>query len=112
MADNATSQFPKMGEEPLTNSLVNVSGNRSPYTKTVARKGPSGDVLATGGKANRGATEIHEAHGPTFRPQTTICYPNAPEHAATGRGMRTVASAVGNRDFWDQRADGSGQVIG
>lgn len=34
-----------------------------------------------------------------------------PEHAATGRGMRTVPSAIGNRDFWDRRTDASGQVI-
>jgi hypothetical protein len=52
-----------------------------------------------------------EHNGPRFRPAATIDYPNAPEHAATGRGMRTVPSAIGNRDFWDRRTDASGQVI-
>lgn len=106
------SQFPKMGEHALEDSLVNVSGDRSPYTKDVARKGPSGDVLATGGKANKGQISMSGEHnGPRFAPVTTISYPNAPEASQTGRGMRTVRSAVGNRDFWDSRSSQSGEVI-
>jgi hypothetical protein len=105
-------QFPKMGEEPLTNSLVNVSGNRSPYTTAVARKGPSGDSESEPA-THRGQTSMSGTHpGPAFRPQTTISYPNAPEASQTGRGMRTLPSAVGNSPFWDRRADESGEVIG
>ena len=107
------SQFPKMGEEPLTASLVNISGQRSPYTTPIPRKGPAADVLATGGTGHRGvgADATGENAGPAFRPQTTICFPNAPEASQTGRGMRTLPSAVGNRDFWDRRSDASGEVI-
>lgn len=103
MADNATSNFPKMGENPMVGTLVNVSGNRSPYTHPVAR--PSqGDALATGGTAIRGASSMSGEHnGPRFAPVTTICFPNSPEASQTGRGLRTVKSAIGNRDFWDRR---------
>lgn len=108
--DSAVSAFPKMGEHPLEGSLVNTSGERSPYTKTVARKGPAGDS-ETEGAPVRGHTQISEAQGPTFAPQTTIDFPNAPEASQTGRGMRRVPSSVGNRDFWDDRASQSGKVI-
>lgn len=111
MADNATSHFPKMGEEPLTNHLVNASGDRSRYTTPVGRKGPAGDSESEPA-TRRGATSMNGEHnGPRFAPVATISYPNAPEASATGRGMRTVPSAIGNRDFWDRRADASGQVI-
>lgn len=110
MADNATSQFPKMGEEPLTSHLVNISGNRSPNTMPVARKGPSGDSESEPA-SHRGATSMSgERNGPRFAPQTTISWPNAPEHAKTGRGMRTLPPAT-RSPFWDQRASGSGEVI-
>lgn len=106
-----STSFPAMGEEPLTSHLVNISGDRSPYTTPVARKGPAGDSESEPA-AVRGQTEIHDAHGPTFRPQTTICYPNAPEASGTGRGMRTVPSSLGNKDFWDMRNSGAdGEVI-
>lgn len=105
------SQFPKMGEHPLEGSVVNMSGNRSPYTMPVERKGPSADGEAEpAGK--RGVTmATGERNGPCFRPQATICYPNAPESGSTGRGMRTVPSRTGNQDFWDNRASQSGEVI-
>lgn len=115
MADT-TSKFPKMGEHPLEGSIINMSGQRSPYTMPVERKGASGDPLATGGTSVRGvgpdATGEHS--GPCFTPQTTICFPNSPEASKTGRGMRTipsVASKTGNGDFWNDRASQSGQVI-
>lgn len=106
-------QFPAMGEMPLVGSVVNISGNRSPYTQVVPRKGAASDRDPSAGTAtHRGRSMIHEAHGPTFRPMTTVFYPNAPERSGTGRGMRTVPSAVGNRDFWNDRAASqSGQVI-
>lgn len=112
MAESQTS-FPKMGEHPLVGTIVNTSGDRSPYTQTVA-KPSQGDAIATGGTAIRGvgrdATGEHS--GPCFAPQTTISFPNSPEASQTGRGLRTVpsvASRTGNGDFWDSRAQG--QVI-
>lgn len=94
MSGTVTTHFEAMGENPLVGTIVNISGNRSPYTMAVPRKGPSSDVLATGGKANKGATLMSGTHnGAKFRPQTTICYPNAPEASATGRGLRTVPKA-------------------
>lgn len=103
MADNATSNFPKMGEFALTDSIVNVSGNRSPYTQVQARSGPSADENP-GGTAVRGQMAMNgENPGPRFAPQTTISFPNAPEASQTGRGLRVVPSSIGNRDFWDSR---------
>lgn len=106
----AQSHFEKMGQNPLVGTVVNTSGNRSPYTQLRPKKGPSGDSESEPASV-RGRTMIHEAHGPTFRPVTTISYPNAPEHAATGRGMRTVPSSLGNRDFWSARSVQGGEVI-
>lgn len=113
MADNAVSSFPKMGEHPLEGTIVNTSGNRSPYTQTQAKKGPSGDALAIGGTAVRGvgSDATGEHSGPCFRPQTTVYFPNSPEASKTGRALRTVPSALGNRDFWDSRTSQSGAVI-
>jgi hypothetical protein len=113
MATTSAATFPKMGEEPLTQHLVNCSGDRSPYTLRAPKGGPSGDALATGGKANRGvgAMATGEHSGARFSPVMTIDYPNSPEHAQTGRGMRTVPSKAGVSDFWNDRASQSGQVI-
>jgi hypothetical protein len=106
-----SAQFPTMGEYPLEGGLVNMSGERSAYTTPEARKGPSADAM-DGPTGHKGAISMSGEHnGPRFRPMTTICYPNTPEAGATGRGMRTLPSSVGNRDFWDRRADGSGEVI-
>lgn len=111
MSDNATSTFQKMGENPLTGPgcLVNVSGDRSANTIPVARKGPSGDSESEPA-GHRGAITMDGEHnGPRFRPVATL--PARPD-PKTGRGMRTVASAVGNRDFWnDGQASQSGEVI-
>lgn len=112
--DAVQSSFPKMGENPLVGTIVNVSGNRSPYTHQVG-KFDQGDADAVGGGGARGvggmATGEHS--GPVFAPQTTISFANSPEASQTGRGLRTVpsvASKTGNGDFWDNRYE-SGQVI-
>jgi len=103
-----------MGEHPLEGTIVNTSGDRSPYTISEVRKGPSGDSLAEGGTAIRGVGSVAtgEHNGPRFAPATTICFPNSPESSMTGRGMRTVPSSLGNRDFWQARQENNGgQVI-
>jgi hypothetical protein len=109
---STTSQFPKMGEEPLTSHLVNCSGDRSPYTIRAPKHGPSADS-EPGDQAVRGvgADATGEHNGPRFRPATTLYWPNSPESGQTGRGMRTVPSKTGVGDFWDDRASQSGQVI-
>jgi hypothetical protein len=113
--DAASSNFPKMGDMPLVGSIVNVSGDRSPYTHPKARD--AGSISADDGGGVRqavrpvGAMATGENAGPVFAPQTTIAFPNSPEASQTGRGLRTVKSAIGNRDFWDSRTSQSGQVI-
>jgi hypothetical protein len=112
MAAGVTSQFEKMGESPLTapGSVVNVSGNRSPYTMEVPRKGPSGDSESEPASVRgNGGMMSGEHNGPRFSPLTTVFYPNSPEMSQTGRGMRTVPSK-GDNSFWgEQGSNQSGQ---
>ena len=112
--DAVQSNFPKMGEHPLEGTLVNTSGNRSPYTHPEGRFTGSDEI--GGGMAVRGvgSDATGEHSGPVFAPQTTVYFANSPEASQTGRGLRTirsVASKTGNGDFWDQRTSQSGQVI-
>jgi hypothetical protein len=111
--DAVSSSFAKMGDHPLVGTIVNTSGNRSPYTHPEGRYS-GGDAVATGGTGVRGVggNATGEHSGPVFAPQTTISFPNSPEASQTGRGLRaipSVASRTGNGDFWDNRAQG--QVI-
>lgn len=106
---NETSTFPKMGDDGMA-SLVNMSGQRSPYTMPQERHGPTTPDLGGSPAGGRGSSMIHEAHGPTFRPVASQSY--APEYPETGRGMRQVPSALGNRDFWAARAmNGAGYDV-
>jgi hypothetical protein len=111
MADNETTHFATMGEFPLED-FINVSGQRSGYTQPVQKKGPGAQDSMDGPGGGRGRGPVlKEGNGPHFAVQTQICYTNDPVAHGTGRGMRKVASAVGNRDFWDDRASQSGQTI-
>ena len=98
--DTDTSTFPKMGDEYLTDHLVNVSGNRSPYTMPVAKKSTTTDQGPVGGTAHRKSVEIKEANGPACTPVATINYSNAPEAGQTQRGLRTIPSRAGVGDFY------------
>jgi hypothetical protein len=102
MTQTSTSSFPKMGESGYE-GLVNMSGDRSPYTKDQPRHGPT--MPDTGGSpaGGRGSGMVHDTYGPAFRPVASRSF--APEYPETGRGMRTVPSAIGNRDFWAARAE-------
>lgn len=103
-----TTSFPKVGSY---DHVVNMSGQRSPYTIPEARKGAMNDNPPDSSAAHRGATMIRDAHGPTFRPVATRGW--APNYGETGRGMRTVPSRTGVGDFWASRAcDNYGDVIG
>lgn len=112
--DATTSNFPKMGEHPLVGTIVNTSGNRSPYTTSRPKGGPAGDSESEPSAVRPvGRNATGENAGPMFAPQTTVVFPNSPEAAKTGRGLVTVpsvASKNGNGDFWDKRAY-TGQVI-
>lgn len=103
MADQFTTSFPKMGDEGIPHSFVNMSGARSPYTKTMPRKTMGRGKSPTGVKANRGASMINEAHGPKFRPVATLYKQNAAAASDNQRKTYTVQSALGDRDFWKGR---------
>lgn len=110
MTPTSTSEFEKMGDSGYE-GLVNMSGQRSPYTMDRGRSGPTTPDMGGSPAGGRGSTMIHEAHGPQFRPVSSQAYGS--EYPDTGRGMRTVASAVGNRDFWAARAStNEGETIG
>jgi hypothetical protein len=104
MADNATSSFPTMGES-LIGQIVNISGDRTPYTKPMAKKGfgksGTGDP---GRKANRGRSMIRNANGPACHIVTTIAYPNSGEAGKTFRNMKRV---TGGNQFYSARAAAS-----
>lgn len=104
-----TSSFPTMGDEGYA-GLVNVSGDRSPYTRAVPRQGPTSPDMGGGGAGGRGSTMIHEAHGPQFRPVASRVYQE--EYPGTERSIRTVPSAANRGDFWTSRAmNGSGYDV-
>jgi hypothetical protein len=105
------SQFPKMGEFPLVDSIGDPSALPSGHTTFRPRTGPAGDSESEpAGK--RGASQMSgEMNGPKFRPQMTVSWPNDPAASQTGRGLRILPSVASRNGFWDQRADESGQVI-
>lgn len=105
-----SSSFPTMGETGYE-GLMNMSGDRSPYTKEVPRQGPTTPDLGGSPAGGRGSMLRSERGGPMFAPVASRSY--APEYPETGRSMHTVPSSIGNRDFWDSRAQSNeGQVIG
>jgi hypothetical protein len=91
--DNATTNFPKMGDDGIVKSVVNISGQRSPYTKATGKKGfgKSGAIPGTGDKANKGASSMSgENPGPRCYIQEKIAYPNSPESAKVLRNTKRV----------------------
>lgn len=92
MSDAETSQFPKMGES-IIGSVVNISGQRSPYTKVQPRDAGGardGQVPGVGTKKNKKGTLIHNAHGPKPKIVATIVYPNSPEASKNLRNTKRV----------------------
>lgn len=102
-----TTSFPKMGES-LLQSVVNLSGERSPYTTQVGKKTGGRGASPTGRSAHRGQTMIHEAHGPACHIQATLYKANAVEANDTMRNVHVVPSVVGRPDagFWSKRQYG------
>lgn len=104
--ESYTTSFEKMGDRGIPDSVVNMSGDRSAYTKLVGRKTMGRGKSPTGVKKNRGRNMIHEAHGPTFRPVTTLYKANAAAANDTQRNTRLMRPAMGDRDFWAKRQYG------
>lgn len=109
--DAVTSNFPTMGEAGIPHSVVNLSGDRSPYTMVQPRDAGGAthsDVPGTGTKRQRSATLIREANGP--RPNSIPLATRWPANAACAteiqRNVVPVPSAIGDRDFWAKRAEG------
>lgn len=105
--DNYTTSFPKMGDEGIPSSVVNMSGARSPYTQTVPKHTEGRGASPTGKKVNRGASMIHEANGPACKIVDKISYANSPEAGQTQRNTKIMKSAMGAGDFWSSRKGGS-----
>ena len=101
--DKVHTDFPVMGDAGIPASVVNISGNRSPYTTMQPRQGSeSGDLPSATG--NRAQSMVgSETLGPLCAPQTTLYYPNAATHECTGRNVKILPSRAGVSDFWDQR---------
>lgn len=109
MSDPVKTSFPPMGPNGISDSVVNVSGQRSPYTTLVPVGGVPGGAGIDGPTAPAGAaqhpTEINaETLGPCCKPQTTLFFPNAADHEQTGRNVKILPSRAGTSDFWAQRA--------
>lgn len=104
--DVTSTDFPKMGES--MEHVLNLSGERSPYTKSTPRKTMGRGSSPTGTAAIRGRTMIKEANGPCFHIKATLYSQNAAEASAVTRNVRIMPSAVGNRDFWSKRQYGQG----
>src|SRR5690348_16893432 len=110
-APNA-STFPKMGES-IPHGLINVSGNRSPYTQLQPKKTMGRGASPTGKAAVRGRTQISEANGPQFHVSTTLYKANSAEASKTLRNTSMMPAAITRpdhvgsaSDFWTKRMFG------
>lgn len=91
MSDNATSTFPKMGEDIVAGGVVNISGDRSPYTKTVVKQGfGKNDNPPNSQRTHKGSTVIRGAQGPRPTIVAKISYPNSPESGKTTRNVKPL----------------------
>ena len=96
-------KFEKVGD----NVARSIGGSQSakPQRGTLVKKGNSkGGML-------EGATAVHRANiqetlGASWHPTATLYAANAPEAGLVQRNVRTVQSAIGNRDFYLKRAYG------
>jgi|HubBroStandDraft_6_1064221.scaffolds.fasta_scaffold1054364_2 hypothetical protein len=101
--DRVTTTFPTMSEGYLEGSVINMSGQRSPYTKTRPKQGPRSDAPDSVGGARSQVAKDYD--GPRCAPVTTIAYPNSPEASGTMRNVRLMPNRTGvSSDFWAARA--------
>lgn len=100
-----TGPFPVMGDSGIPTSVVNMSGKRSPYTIERPKAQPAGGDIS-GPTSIRGQKPF-EQQGPVGHPVTTLFFPNAANHADTGRNTRIVQGSSGAKgNFWGKRAEG------
>ena len=104
MAKNESAQFPKVGED-VASHVMNLSGQRSPYTTTVGKKTMGRGSSPTGRYAKRGSSLIHEAHGPCFHIKATLYAQNAAAASDVERHVKIVPSRISHPDagFWSSR---------
>lgn len=107
--DPVRTSFPPEGPDGILDSFVNISGERSPYTRAVPNRGPAGDSI-DGPTAPKGAAQPAtlvnaEVLGPVCRPMTTIMHTD-PEGFARGtsKNVKLLPSRTGVSDFWARRS--------
>lgn len=104
MAEQVNSNFPKMGDQGIPNSVVNLSARPSPYTISQPRHRSGGaDIPGAGDKANRGATLIHNAQGPAPCTFPVLFQQNAACATEGQRNVRLLPRAMGDGGFWASR---------
>lgn len=108
----SSSCFPTIGESVLQH-VMNVSGQRSPYTKTMAKKTQGRGASPTGRAAVRGRSLISEANGPQFHISAKLYEQNAACASETYANTRLMKVAVPREDrvgsasdFWTKRQFG------
>lgn len=92
----------KMGEEM---AYPNSVAAQSPNVKYAPRGQSKGGSIQPG-KGAPGRNNIQERLGAKYAPQMTLYVPNAAASSQVGRNVRTVQSAIGNRDFFFKRQYG------
>jgi hypothetical protein len=90
-----------MGDNIGKNVLNMSRGSRN--TITVAKGTQGRGKSPTGTTGHRSSTMIHEANGPACTIKATLYKQNAAEAGLQQRNVRTMPSAIGNRDFWSAR---------
>lgn len=106
MAENTISQFPKMGDEGIPNSVVNLSARPSPYTMPQPRHRSGGaDIPGVGDKANRSGTLIKNAQGPAPCHFAVLYEANAACATEGQRNVRLMPRYAGDGGFWAKRSD-------
>jgi hypothetical protein len=106
MSDNTISDFPKMGDEGIPNSVVNLSARPSPYTMPQPRHRSGGaEVPGAGTKKNRGGSLIHDAQGPSVCHFATLYEQNAAVATQGQRNVRLMPRYTGDGGFWAKRSD-------
>lgn len=102
----------KMGEE-MAHPAANAS--QSPNVKYQARGGAKGgpEAATAGGRSGRLLPQSEkERLGAKWAPQMLMSAPQAPEAGLTGRNVRVLPSAIGNRDFYLKRMYGQSPDFG
>lgn len=107
--DPVRTSFPPVGPNGLLHDIVNISGQRSPYTKALPVKGGPAGVGIDGPTAPAGGAQPAqlvnaEVLGPQCKPMTTISHSDPQGFdKGTGKNVKLLPSRTGTGDFWNQR---------